>query len=193
MITMASLTKRYNGMTVFQDYSLVIPDGLSFLIGPNGVGKTTLFRCITGLTHYAGQITAPSPLVYYPERRDWTDDWDTCDVLQFISEVKGVPLSDRWKAHAALLEFDWRQTTRFSHLSKGNRYKCLLLGLLIAPSRVLLMDEPTDGFDLTTQAAFTALVKDLDIETIVIATHNATLLAAHPDATIIPLTKVDST
>jgi branched-chain amino acid transport system ATP-binding protein len=55
MLKLANVSRRFGGLAVLQDVSLVVPEGKVFgLIGPNGAGKTTVFNLVTGLLRPSG-------------------------------------------------------------------------------------------------------------------------------------------
>ena len=87
MITIKNLTKKYNGKYVYKDFNLTLPKGLTILIGSNGVGKSTLVKCITNQIAYKGEIVCNKIISYLPENRFFNRDV-TC--IDFISLVKDL-------------------------------------------------------------------------------------------------------
>ena len=52
-----NLSKKYGGLTVYENFSLDIEDGkITCILGESGSGKTTLLNCIAGMTDYGGNI-----------------------------------------------------------------------------------------------------------------------------------------
>lgn len=147
----------FEGKNIIQDLSLRIMRGDKIgLIGPNGVGKTTLLSILLGnLTPQQGQITLGSKLkvAYFDQRRAMLDVEkniidnvvDGSDYVEVNGQKKHVIgyLSD-------FLFTPARARTPVKALSGGECNRLLLAKLFTQPANLLVMDEPTNDLDIET-------------------------------------------
>jgi ABC-2 type transport system ATP-binding protein len=128
------------------------------IVGPNGAGKTTLLEATAGLVSadsgdvfWLGNALPASrrkaAMFYLPDGVKPYQDRFTIDVLTFFAGVYRRSAADVVGA-IAYLELQPVLRKRVSALSKGYNRRLLLAVGLLTPHRVLLMDEPFDGFDL---------------------------------------------
>jgi ABC-2 type transport system ATP-binding protein len=128
------------------------------IVGPNGAGKTTLLEAMAGLVaadsgdvFWRGHTLAPSrrkaAMFYLPDGVRPYQDRFTIEILKFFASVYRRSAEDVASTIAAL-ELQPVLRKRVSALSKGYNRRLLLAIGLLTPQRVLLMDEPFDGFDL---------------------------------------------
>jgi energy-dependent translational throttle protein EttA len=155
-----NLSKSYDGKILFQDLSFIIPPGsIVGIIGGNGVGKTTLFRLITGQeTPDSGSIkTGQSVQLGYvdqlrdaldPKKNVWEEVSEGADLIQLGKrEVKS-------RAYLARFNFTGSdQQKKVGSLSGGERNRVHLAKLLKSAGNVLLLDEPTNDLDVNTLRA----------------------------------------
>jgi ABC-2 type transport system ATP-binding protein len=160
-------------------------DGISFSIergervgflGPNGAGKTTTLKVLSGLLHpSAGDVRVDG---HEPRRRDeaflkkimlvlgqkqqlmW--DLPPAETFELNRAIYEVPRAEYDKTLAELTELleigDLaRKPTR--QLSLGERMKCELVAALVHRPKVLFLDEPTIGLDVSMQATIRAFIK----------------------------------
>ncbi len=159
-------------------------DGLSFeieageivgFLGPNGAGKTTTLKCLAGLLYpTSGQA---SVLGYTPHRRERDFlrqitlvmgqrnqlTWDlpaieTFLVNQAIYDVPEREFRQTLDELVALLDLKPLLTKQVRKLSLGERMKCELAACLLHRPKVLFLDEPTIGLDVTAQAAIRGFI-----------------------------------
>jgi ABC-2 type transport system permease protein len=158
---------------------------LSALVGPDGAGKTTLMRLITGLlTADAGQLTvldidvAAHPqqvqnrLGYMPQRFGLYEDLSVQENLDLYADLHGVSLDERRRRYPQLMEmtalgpFARRLAGR---LSGGMKQKLGLACTLVRSPELLLLDEPTVGVDpLSRRELWEIILRLVDVEGITV-------------------------
>ena len=134
------------------------------VIGPNGVGKTTLLRLITGdLELVSGEIEiSPGVQIGYFHQDHRTLDFD----LTPIEEVRRLkPRMDYGEMRALLGQFQFTKemvSTALSKLSGGERARIALLRLLLEENNMLLLDEPTNHLDTDAKEALEMALSEFD-------------------------------
>jgi ATP-binding cassette subfamily F protein uup len=143
--------------TVVRDFSCRIMRGDRIgLIGPNGVGKTTLLRILLGeLAPDAGEVRrgANVEIAYYDQQREQLNPERT--VFDTIGEGNDTVTANGRTRHvnAYLSDFLFskeRARSPVKALSGGERNRLLLARLFTRPSNVLILDEPTNDLDIET-------------------------------------------
>jgi ABC-2 type transport system ATP-binding protein len=189
MIEVQHLTKRYGDLTAVSDVSFNVASGqiLGFL-GPNGSGKTTTMRIITGFmpatdgtVKVAGfdifddSFEARKRIGYLPESPPLYNDMTVATYLRFVARIKGMRKAeiadalDRAVTRCGLTKVTDRVT---GHLSKGFRQRVGLAQAIIHNPQVLVLDEPTVGLDPQQIIEIRALIKELAGQhTVVLSTH----------------------
>ena len=159
LLRAADLTKRYGEDAAIAGVTFVAAAGeVLGIVGPNGAGKTTLLEAVAGLiaadsggVFWLGDSLPPSrrkaAMFYLPDGVRPYQDRFTIEVLNFFASVYRRPRAEVSRAIAAF-ELQPVLRKRVSELSKGYNRRLLLAIGLLTPHRVLLMDEPFDGFDL---------------------------------------------
>ncbi len=151
------LTKGFEGRILWDDVSFTLPRaGIVGIIGPNGVGKTTLFRMITGQEEAdAGEITVGQTvkISYVDQSRGGIDPnknvWEVVsDGLDFI-KVANFEMNSR--AYVASFGFKGPdQQKKAGVLSGGERNRLNLALTLKMGGNMLILDEPTNDLDVET-------------------------------------------
>jgi ABC-2 type transport system ATP-binding protein len=189
MIEVQHLTKRYGDLTAVSDISFNVASGqiLGFL-GPNGSGKTTTMRVITGFmpassgtVKVAGfdifdeSFEARKRIGYLPESPPLYNDMTVTTYLRFVARIKGMHKTaipdalDRALTRCGLTKVTDRVT---GHLSKGFRQRVGLAQAIIHNPEVLVLDEPTVGLDPQQIIEIRALIRELAGQhTVVLSTH----------------------
>jgi ABC-type Mn2+/Zn2+ transport system ATPase subunit len=154
------------------------------VLGPNGGGKTTLFRALIGeLEPVAGRVVAPDRCGVVPQtersRLDFPVSALDVALMGAVSRLRWwrrPGRADRARARAALDRVGLRAQAdeTFGDLSGGQRQRVLLARALVQDARVLLLDEPFSGLDTRSAELVMGLLDELAAEgrTILIATHD---------------------
>ncbi|HVG26883.1 MAG TPA: ABC-F family ATP-binding cassette domain-containing protein, partial [Acidobacteriaceae bacterium] len=156
LVEMDGVTISLGGRDIVRDLSFVLANGAKLgIVGPNGSGKTTILRAITGeLSVSAGRVARANVLriVYFSQmreldptltlRRALAPDSDSVVYGGRVVHVAG---------YAAKFLFTGEQLQQpVERLSGGERARVLLARLMLQPADVLILDEPTNDLDIPT-------------------------------------------
>ncbi|HEV7318658.1 MAG TPA: ATP-binding cassette domain-containing protein [Ensifer sp.] len=150
------------------------------LVGPDGAGKTTLIRLMTGLmAPEEGKVEVlgfdtvtnaadiQASIGYMPQRFGLYEDLSVQENLNLYADLRGLPLSERAATFNELLEFTdlKRFTERLAgKLSGGMKQKLGLACALLRKPRLLLLDEPGVGVDPISRRDLWKMVENLTAE-----------------------------
>ncbi|WP_372754158.1 ABC transporter ATP-binding protein [Labilibaculum sp.] len=186
-ISITNLSKSYGDVQALQKVNLDIESGELFgLIGPDGAGKTTLFRLLAtlllpdegsaklcGVDNVSDYKKVRGMLGYMPGKFSLYQDLSVIENLEFFATVFNTKIEDNMD----MIRDIWVQIEPFKHrlagkLSGGMKQKLALCCALIHQPKILLLDEPTTGVDSVSRSEFWQMLKGLKKRgiTIVVAT-----------------------
>lgn len=156
LIELEHASKAYGQNVLFSDFCRTICKGDRILLrGPNGCGKTTLLKAITGITDLdEGWIrTAPTVKLAFLDQEVASLPVDQCPLQYFESRFNLSKPDLRRELHKAALRGTELLDRPFSTLSTGQRKRMMLLAIVLEKPNVLLLDEPTNHLDFLTLEA----------------------------------------
>ncbi len=176
IVEVSGLTKRYGSVQAVEEFNLVAEKGqILALVGPDGAGKTSIFRATCGLLEFdSGQIRIAgfdvyrdfdkikSHLGYMPQTFSLYPDLSVEENLDFYAGLFGL---DRFKLKGKeelLYEFSGLapfRKRRAGALSGGMKQKLALSCALVHDPEVLVLDEPTTGVDPLSRRQFWNILK----------------------------------
>ena len=175
-ITVENITKSYDKVLALDDVSFTVEKGELFgLIGPDGAGKSTLFRILTTLllADKGGGKVAGHPIVdeykeirkkvgYMPGQFSLYQDLSIEENLSFFATIFGTTVAENYD----LIKDIYVQIEPFKKrlagkLSGGMKQKLALCCALVHKPEVLFLDEPTTGVDSVSRVEFWDMLKTL--------------------------------
>ena len=170
------ISKSYGKVNALDDISIQVDQGELFgLIGPDGAGKTTLFRILTtlllpdhGSASVAGyDIIADFKAIrkqvgYMPGRFSLYQDLTVEENLRFFATIFGTTIAENYDLIRDIyVQIEPFKNRRAGKLSGGMKQKLALSCALIHKPKVLFLDEPTTGVDPVSRKEFWEMLKRL--------------------------------
>ncbi len=197
MINIQELTKVYNGTTVLNISQLHIGKGeLIGLVGNNGAGKSTMLRLILDL------IMADSGFVeIIGQHVNISTDWKSItgsfvdgrflidfltpeEYFSFIAKAYNIDkgeMDERLEEYTTLMNGEVLGINKYlRNFSEGNRQKVGIIGAMFINPKLLLLDEPFNYLDPSSQITVSKLIHKMNSElgtTVIISSHNLNLVS----------------
>jgi ABC-2 type transport system ATP-binding protein len=183
------LTKHYGHRVAVEDVSFEAGAGeVLGLLGPNGSGKTTILRILTGYLHASSGrasvagfdvveqgLEARRRIGYVPEDVPLYGNMRVDEFLAFIGRLKGLDAEQLHRAvdrSCAQLSLDEVRRLAIGKLSRGYRQRVMIAQALLNDPDLLILDEPTNGLDPRQIIEVRELIRSLSARhTILVTSH----------------------
>lgn len=189
-IVAKQLTRKFGDFTAVDGLNLVVPKGSIYgFLGPNGCGKSTTLRMLTGLlSPTSGEVNVLGLSIpkeaeklrlrigYMTQKFSLYEDLTVYENLQFIGQIYGMPnkqLTLRIHEQMATYGLDQRAKQRAGSMSGGQKQRLGLAAATMHKPDLLLLDEPTSAVDPENRRDFWEQLFDLSDQgtTILVTTH----------------------
>jgi ABC-2 type transport system ATP-binding protein len=178
MLELRSVFKYYSGIPVVNDVSFCARAGeVTGYLGPNGSGKTTTMKIVTGLIEMTlGQVLFKGRPIqhdligykrqmgYVPEEPNLYHHLSGLEYLTMVSQLRNLPQRKAGERIDALLRmlalYDDRHAS-ISGYSKGMRQKILIAAAIMHNPELVLLDEPFSGLDVGSALVLRSLIQEL--------------------------------
>ena len=185
VISVESLTKRYDELTAVDDISFSVQEGEIFgILGPNGAGKTTTLECVEGLVEpTAGSISVlgmdiasnaeaiKRRIGIQLQASAYFDYLTLREILDLFAMIYDCRVSA--DELLATVDLQSRADTTVARLSGGQQQRFAIAATLVNNPELVFLDEPTSGLDPQARRSLWQLVKTMNENgrTVVVTTH----------------------
>ena len=156
IIEVKNLSKSYGKNKVLNDISISLKPGqIIGLLGPNGCGKTSLIKILTGLINdYSGDVKingykpgveSKAIVAYLPEKTYLADWMRPIDAINYFNDF--FKDFDKNKALEMVKKFNLPMTQKAKTMSKGMQEKLQLILVMCRKAKLYILDEPLGGVD----------------------------------------------
>ncbi len=174
-----NITKKWGNKSIFDKFSLELPDGkVSVILGESGVGKSTLLSVAASLTDYEGKTEGFEKTSFVFQQPRLIEQLSVCENIEFALSSVDIGKQEKKQVIESALE-----KARILHLagricsslSGGEKQRVSLARALAFPSDVLLTDEPFNSLDIRLKAEIISDLKNVVSEqkrTVLFVTHS---------------------
>ena len=175
MIRTTGLTKTFGDKLALDSVSIAFDSGaIHGVVGANGAGKTTMFRCLAGLYQYRGSVDFTDSsdirnIGFMPANPEMLSRITGREYLQLMCSARGISPPDLDEKNV----FDLPLNAYAESYSTGMTKKLALTGVLLQKNSVFLLDEPFSGVDIQSNIVIKEVIrklKDLN-KTVVMSSH----------------------
>jgi heme exporter protein A len=158
MLKVSNLSVARGGISLLQAVTFEVQPGQALVLrGPNGIGKTSLLRCISGLqTPTLGEISAPESVAYAAHADGLKGQLSVLENLKFWADIYGGRGPE-----AALVAYDLEDLAQrpTANLSAGQKRRLGLARMLVTGCALWVMDEPTVSLDVQNVTKFRTVLQ----------------------------------
>ena len=182
MITINNLSKKFKDKTIFDNFNFNIEENrITCILGPSGIGKTTLVKLLTGLDSYdSGNIQGMhnkefSYIFQEPRLLPWLNVYDNIDFVLKGIFSDGKERNNIIMDNLNLVDLESSKNMYPEELSGGMKQRLSIARAFSYPSQVLFMDEPFSGLDMKLKMSVMDSFRSIwtrSLKTVVYITHD---------------------
>jgi ABC-2 type transport system ATP-binding protein len=188
-VQVENLVKKFGEVVAVNGLSFDVEEGEIFgLIGPDGAGKTTALRILSGVMELTsgsveisgvkipgGEEKVKEFIGYMPQKFSLYPDMTVDENVDFFAQIYGIEkdlLNERLKPLLNMTRLDKFRDRLAEKLSGGMKQKLALMATLIHRPKLLILDEPTTGVDPVSRREFWEILREIALEgiTVIIST-----------------------
>ena len=187
IITIKDFKMKFGKTEVIKNVSFDVKRGETFgLLGSNGSGKTTIIRALLGIYVPTGgellidgepySVSGGVKLGYLPEERGLYKKETVIDIMTYFGQLKGMSRDDAYESSMKYLkrvDLADKAKTQLDKLSGGQQQKVQLGITVMGDPELLILDEPTKGFDPVNRRLLLDIIEDHQKKgaTVIMITH----------------------
>ncbi|MFZ1801849.1 MAG: ATP-binding cassette domain-containing protein [Candidatus Saccharimonas aalborgensis] len=187
IISISNFVMQFGKTKIINDLSFEVKRGETFgLLGSNGCGKTTTIRALLGIYPPTSgkllvdgapySVSGGIKLGYLPEERGLYKKEKVLDVMTYFGQLKGMTREEARDEALKFLErvkLSDKAATRLDKLSGGQQQKIQLGITIMADPELLILDEPTKGFDPVNRRLLMSIIEEHQQKgaTVIMVTH----------------------
>jgi len=178
VLEIESLSKSYSEKNILNDISIAIGRGEKIaLLGANGIGKSTLLKCITNKIEFSGSIKHGHNVNVTYFAQDQADKLDkTRTVYETVDHVAEGEIRKKLRSILGSFLFTADDIDKkVNSLSGGEKTRLALCQLLLSPSNFLILDEPTNHLDILSKNVLKEALKNY-AGTFIVVSHDRDFL-----------------
>ena len=178
VLEIESLSKSYSEKNILNDISIAIGRGEKIaLLGANGIGKSTLLKCITNKIEFSGSVKHGHNVNVTYFAQDQADKLDkTKTVYETVDHVAEGEIRKKLRSILGSFLFTADDIDKkVNSLSGGEKTRLALCQLLLSPSNFLILDEPTNHLDILSKNVLKEALKNY-AGTFIVVSHDRDFL-----------------
>ena len=178
VLEIESLSKSYSEKNILNDISIAIGRGEKIaLLGANGIGKSTLLKCITNKIEFSGSVKHGHNVNVTYFAQDQADRLDkTKTVYETVDHVAEGEIRKKLRSILGSFLFTADDIDKkVNSLSGGEKTRLALCQLLLSPSNFLILDEPTNHLDILSKNVLKEALKNY-AGTFIVVSHDRDFL-----------------